>query len=72
MDEFQQYIEKQKYLLIMCDGNTNHCNTYNSLRTLSRDIDIDYSTISKKLKNSNSFYLSINDCYYFIQKLLNS
>lgn len=68
MDYFKQYIEKQKYLLIMNNGETNYHETYESLRELSNDIAINYSTISKKLKNENFFYHYADGTNYFIYK----
>tara|TARA_Y100000591_G_C21507797_1_gene533172 strand:+ start:397 stop:615 length:219 start_codon:yes stop_codon:yes gene_type:complete len=72
MDNFKEFIKKEKYLLIMWDGCEKHTNTYSSLRNLSSDISIDYSTISKKLKDIDSFFIEINQCFYYIQKLLNN
>lgn len=49
MDEFTDLIKHYKYLVL---GNDNTCNCYRSLRDISNEIVVDYSTISKKLKEN--------------------
>jgi len=49
MDNFKELITHYKYLVL---GNDNTCNCYRSLRDISTEIIVDYSTISKKLKEN--------------------
>ena len=44
MDEFQSQIQTLNYIVLSNDG---FCNAYTSLRTMSNEISVDYSTISK-------------------------
>lgn len=67
MEELQKYIIKMKYLVL----NENITKVYSSLRNMADEIKVDFSTISKKLKeNKECFCISketkIN---YFIKKL---
>lgn len=48
--EFAESLKKYKYL---CIGSDTTCNVYTSLRNISSDIDVDYSTISKKMKDNS-------------------
>ena len=50
MDEFQKQIETLHYIALSNDGT---CNTYSSLRTMATNIQVDFSTISKKLKSND-------------------
>lgn len=50
MDEFKNNIKEFNYLIINDDGISN---MYSSLRSISNDINVDYSTISKKMKINN-------------------
>ena len=45
--DFVEHLKKHKYL---CVGSDTTCNVYTSLRNISSDIDVDYTTISKKMK----------------------
>ena len=49
MDEFADLIQHYKLFVL---GNDNTCNCYRSLRDISNEIVVDYSTISKKLKEN--------------------
>tara|TARA_B100000886_G_C20060286_1_gene341438 strand:+ start:107 stop:328 length:222 start_codon:yes stop_codon:yes gene_type:complete len=49
MDHFQKNVELYNYIVL---GSDSTCNAYKSLRNIADDINVDYSTISKKLKNS--------------------
>ena len=53
MDEFQKQIETLHYIALSNDGT---CNTYSSLRTMATNIQVDFSTISKKLKSNEGLY----------------
>jgi len=57
-----------KYLVVYPDKKTQ---IYNSLRDISRDICVDYSTISKKLKNEQGdiFISKANNFIFWIQKI---
>ena len=68
MEELQKYVNKVKYLVI----NDNIPKLYSSLRNISCEIKIDYSTISKKLKENNNQCFCISKetkKFYFIKKL---
>ena len=69
-EDFQQYIDERPYLVMAPDFSVI---LYRSTREISREILVDYSTISKKIKDS-----LLNDCYcrskttgfiYYIRKL---
>lgn len=69
-EDFQQYIDERPYLVMAPDYSVT---LYKSTREISREILVDYSTISKKIKDS-----LLNDCYckskttgfiYYIRKL---
>ena len=69
-EDFQQYIDERPYLVMAPDFSVT---LYRSTREISREILVDYSTISKKIKDS-----LLNDCYcrskttgfiYYIRKL---
>lgn len=49
MDNFKGLIKNYKYLVL---GNDSTCNCYRSLRDISTEIVVDYTTISKKLKEN--------------------
>jgi|TARA_Y100000992_G_C21106387_1_gene415115 hypothetical protein len=71
MDKFQKNVECYNYMVL---SSHNTCNVYTSLRSISQDIDVDYTTISKKMKNSLNnkccFVAPKNeiDIYYYIVK----
>jgi len=50
MDEFQKQIEEMRYIILSNDGIMN---VFTSLRTMSQKIEVDFSTISKKLKSND-------------------
>ena len=50
MDEFREEILLFHYLVI---SNEGFCNIYKSLRSITDDINVDFSTISKKMKENN-------------------
>lgn len=69
-EDFQNYIDERPYLVMAPDYSVT---LYKSTREISREILVDYSTISKKIKDS-----LLNDCYcrskttgfiYYIRKL---
>ena len=70
MDEFQKQIKELTYIVLSDDG---FCNAYTSLRTMSNEIFVDYSTISKKLKvNNNEFCFCTakeSKTNYYIKKI---
>lgn len=67
MDEFVKSVDCYFYFVL---GSDSSCNVYKSLREINDDIGVDYSTISKKLKDSNSCYVTPKgvDIYYYINK----
>ena len=62
------YVRKLKYLVVFPDEKTQ---IYSSLRDISLDISIDYTTISKKLKNDTGdiFISKLTGFYFWIQKI---
>ncbi len=69
-EEFQTYIDQRPYLVMSPDYSVR---LYKSTREISREILVDFSTISRKIKDS-----LLNDCYccskttgfiYYIRKL---
>ena len=52
MVTFLEMLQKNKYLVIRENGS---CRLYASLRDISQDIGVDYTTISKKLKTDPDF-----------------
>ena len=62
------YVRKLKYLVVFPDKKTQ---IYSSLRDISLDISIDYTTISKKLKNDTGdiFISKLTGFYFWIQKI---
>ena len=52
MVTFSEMLQKNKYLVIRENGS---CRLYASLRDISQDIGVDYTTISKKLKTNPDF-----------------
>lgn len=67
MDEFIKSVELYNYFVL---GSDSSCNVYKSLREIQDDINVDYSTISKKLKENNTCYVTpkSSDTNYFIKK----
>ena len=70
MDDFKILVESYNYLVL---GSDTSCNVYSSLRNISNEICVDYSTISKKLSN-NSNYCIVSpkkspNLYYYIKKI---
>ncbi len=70
MDEFVDLISNYKYLVL---GNDTTCNVYKSLRDMSNEINVDYSTISKKLKENEGNWCFCTSkqskCNYYIKKI---
>ena len=67
--KFEEEVYLYKYLVLSPDG---YCNIFKSLRLISEEILIDYSTISKKLKENETgcFCVSKNDKQtYFVKKI---
>jgi len=67
-DKIMKYVRKLKYLVVFPDKKTQ---IYSSLRDMSLDISIDYSTISKKLKNETGdiFISKVTGFIFWIQKI---
>ena len=67
-DKMMNYTRTLKYLVVFPDKKTQ---IYSSLRDMSLDISIDYSTISKKLKNETGdiFISKVTDFIFWIQKI---
>ena len=67
--DFKDDVYLYKYLVL---GNFGYCNVFKSLRYISDEILVDYSTISKKLKENQDgcFCVSKHDNQtYFIRKI---
>ena len=66
--EFENYFEQLNYLVVYPDKTTKF---YKSLRNISKDIFVDHTTISKKLKEEDSCYVicRINNFMFFIKKM---
>jgi hypothetical protein len=64
-EEMYNYYKKIKYLVLFPDKTTKG---YTSLRQISREIFIDYSTISKRLNEANPCICYSTDKLYLIQK----
>lgn len=67
--KFEEEVLLYKYLVL---GPQSYCNVFKSLRLISQEIMVDYSTISKKLKeNSDGCYcVSKSDKEtYFIKRI---
>jgi hypothetical protein len=67
-NKMMNYVRKLKYLVVFPDEKTQ---IYSSLRDISLDISIDYTTISKKLKNDTGdiFISKLTGFYFWIQKI---
>lgn len=67
-NKMMNYVRKLKYLVVFPDKKTQ---IYSSLRDISLDISIDYTTISKKLKNDTGdiFISKLTGFYFWIQKI---
>ena len=66
-DKMMNYIRKLKYLVVFPDKKTQ---IYGSLREISIDICVDYSTISKKLKDGGDIFVSkATNFIFWIQKI---
>jgi hypothetical protein len=52
MISFSEMLQKYKYLVI---NKHENCKMYASLRDISRDIGVDFTTISKKLKTNPEY-----------------
>lgn len=65
---FDEYVKKLNYLVIYPDKSTKF---YKSLRSISDDIFVDYTTISKKLKEDTSCIVicRINNLMFYIKKM---
>ena len=68
MEIFSDYIKKMKYVVI-CEDKT--CDLFPSLREISKKIHINYSTISKNLKDEGKCFCTskITKKQYYIYKL---
>ena len=67
MDDFVKSVECYYYFVL---GSDSSCNVYKSLREIQDDINVDYSTISKKLKEDNTCFVTPkgSETHYFIKK----
>lgn len=67
MDELEKYIVDMKYMVT----KLNETKLYNSLRNISNDIKVDFTTISKKLKDNNECFCKSKETktFYFIKKV---
>jgi len=68
---FKEEVYLYKYLVLSSNG---YCNVFQSLRLIAQEILVDYSTISKKLKDGEEdegcFCISkIDKETYFIRKI---
>lgn len=66
---FENEVLCYKYLVL---GENGYCNVFKSLRLISNEISIDYSTISKKLKLANTCFCICKETKekYYINKLM--
>lgn len=69
--ELITYYDKIKYFVLFPDKKLKG---FTSLREISREIYIDYSTISKRLSESNPCvcYSSDNEYVFLVQKVLSN
>jgi len=71
MINFEKEVEEYNYFVFKSD---NTCNVYKSLRAISNDINVDYSTISKKIKKNGDTTSCVvapknaPNTYYYIVK----
>lgn len=67
-NKMMDFVRTLKYLVVFPDKKTQ---IYRSLRDISEDICVDYSTISKKLKNETGdvFISKGTDFIFWIQKI---
>ena len=65
-DDLFKYYNKIKYFVLFPDKKFKG---YTSLREISREIFIDYSTISKRLNETNPCVCYGKDFLYLIQKI---
>lgn len=67
-NKMMDFVRSLKYLVVFPDKKTQ---IYRSLRDISDDICVDYSTISKKLKNETGdvFISKGTDFIFWIQKI---
>ncbi|RZD42000.1 MAG: hypothetical protein CXT73_03990 [Methanobacteriota archaeon] len=67
-NKMMDFVRSLKYLVVFPDKKTQ---IYRSLRDISEDICVDYSTISKKLKNESGdiFISKGTDFIFWIQKI---
>ena len=67
-NKMMDFVKSLKYLVVFPDKKTQ---IYRSLRDISEDICVDYSTISKKLKNESGdvFISKGTDFIFWIQKI---
>tara|TARA_B100000795_G_scaffold269436_1_gene258794 strand:- start:4942 stop:5175 length:234 start_codon:yes stop_codon:yes gene_type:complete len=66
--DFEEHIRTLNYLVIYPDKSTKF---YKSLRKITEDICVDYTTISKKLKDDDSCYVTsrVDDYMYYVKKM---
>jgi hypothetical protein len=67
-NELEKYYNKIKYFVLFPDKKLKG---FTSLREISREIYVDYSTISKRLSESNPCvcYSSDNEYVFLVQKV---
>lgn len=70
MEKIQNFVNQYKYIVISEDES---CKLYKSLRNISSEILIDYTTISKKINSSitNDTYCQskTTKLYFYIKKI---
>lgn len=68
MEIFADYIKKIKYVVV---SENKTCELFTSLRQISKKIDINFSTISKNLKDEGKCFCTskITKKQYYIYKL---
>ncbi len=67
MNDFVKSVECYYYFVL---GSDSSCNVYKSLREIQDDICVDYSTISKKLKEDKTCFVTPkgSETHYYIKK----
>ena len=67
-EDFNEYLKTLNYLVVYPDKTTKF---YKSLRSISEDIYVDYTTISKRLKDESSCMVicRLNNFMFYIKKM---
>lgn len=71
MNDFKEHIARKRYLVVLHNKDENKPFLCSSLREIGENILIDYSTISKKLKENDHCFCTCKDTnsIYYIKKL---